>query len=1089
MSLRGRISPSPRATRALTIAAFLVVAIALGLAWLQRANTDLQPLNEMAGEAAQVYLPALRGQATASNVFFHDQAPAAHALKIGLLRVNGQWDARVLGIAGLGLQVAALGILLTALGRCLRLRWLAALGFGATVLIALSPLGPRPMAPAAAPSGVAALSLLHLFLMSRKSAASPGWWLGLACGCLNIAAASAGIASAAALVLWSLGAGMRDRAAWRRQTAGLAANGALLAVGLALAAVRSGSGVATPGFWESWPALLPWPFEHPAWCLFVWAPAILCIAKWARRKSGRADLAPLSLLALWAVLQTFALAKLHPDAAASFRELMMAGLIVDAACFTALTRRGWQWATRNLALISIWGILVGNALLQPGPHRVEILAGPAIDAPVTVALRLAVADGNAGAAGQPSLSDPAIRDFLPGSIRPALPVARSSDLGPAFLLLPGRDDLPAFAVGALAAGVSGGEFVSQPLETKFSLLQFRIAGEFQPPATALALRLADGTEITPLQKAFHADVRWKRVNFPAPRGFFRIVARDAGPTARFAFTAPQELGRLSWLAGKWASAWGWWLAGGLILFLGVAAAALTNSARPRPAEPAPGDSRVAWPIVPWLALFAYALFFSFNLDTTAGPNDSGGYLNSAKLLAHGHVTAAPRMIFGPAAGETDISPYLPGTFHETGDKRMAPTYPVGFPMEICAAAWILPLATAVPTVMLLQLVLGVLFTRRLARVLGLPDGWAWMAGGVVGLSPVYLFQALQPLSDGPALVWVTAAVAFAWTSRTRPWHAVLAGLATALAVLIRPSNILCVFPVLVCLAGAWPQLALWILAGLPGAAWQMWYNHKLYGSPLVTGYGELNGAFAPLFVPLTLRSYLRWLPALFTPVIWLAFFGPFLRSIPLRARLVLATWVAAFMVFYAFYWCTYDNWYNMRFVLPAAPAIVILALFVLRNLSQRAGLAIFAPGSPLRSAVPAVALISLLFGLLAADGMDRRVLYWMRVNRIHATGAIWARDHFPPNAVVFARHGTGSLMYYTDLLTVRSDTGKSKSLEFLEQVARTGRPIRAYTYHWERRGYQWGNGPGDGRPDLPGNWERLAVLCHGEIYAWPAGRI
>jgi len=51
-------------------------------------------------------------------------------------------------------------------------------------------------------------------------------------------------------------------------------------------------------------------------------------------------------------------------------------------------------------------------------------------------------------------------------------------------------------------------------------------------------------------------------------------------------------------------------------------------------------------------------------------------------------------------------------------------------------------------------------------------------------------------------------------------------------------------------------------------------------------------------------------------------------------------------------------------------------------------------------------------------------------------------------------------------------------------VARTGRPIYAYTYHWERRGYQWASGRGDGYPDLPGRWERLATLCDGEIYAW-----
>jgi len=449
------------------------------------------------------------------------------------------------------------------------------------------------------------------------------------------------------------------------------------------------------------------------------------------------------------------------------------------------------------------------------------------------------------------------------------------------------------------------------------------------------------------------------------------------------------------------------------------------------------------------------------------------------------------MIWGPAAGETDITPYLPTTFRATQDGRMAPEYPVGFPLEVAAMAQLLPLDAAVPAVILLQLVLGVVFTWLLARALGLPNGWAWLAAGIVGLSPVYLFQALQPQSDGPALVWVTAAVYWAWTSREKPWHAVLAGLATALAVMIRPSNLLCAVPVLICFAGAWRQLVWWALAGVPAALWQLWYNHRLYGHWLTTGYGDIGSSFELRFAPLTVASYALWLPALFTPVVWLIFVGPFMRTVPARVRLMLTSWIAAFMLFYTFYWCTYDNWYNMRFVLPAAPAMLILALFVLRRLSERAGLALFARGSLWRATVPSAVLVAVSFSLLVADGAERRVLYWMEANHLHSFGAIWAREHLPPNAVVFAHHAAGSLRYYTDLTVVRSDHDKAQSVRFFDDIARTGRPIYALTYHWERRGFKWGNGLGDGYPDLPGAWEEIAVLRGGEIHAWawhpPAG--
>jgi hypothetical protein len=525
--------------------------------------------------------------------------------------------------------------------------------------------------------------------------------------------------------------------------------------------------------------------------------------------------------------------------------------------------------------------------------------------------------------------------------------------------------------------------------------------------------------------------------------------------------------------------------------------------------------------VPWLALFAYGVFFASHIDPTAGPNDSGGYLNSAKLLARGEATAAPKMIWGPAKGETDVTPYLPITFQATKDGRMAPEYPVGFPLEVAILAWILPLQAAVPLLILLQLVLGVLFTRLLARAVGLSEGWAWLAAGIIGLSPVYLFQGLQPQSDGPAMVWVTAAVYFAWSSRVRPSHALLAGMATALAVLIRPSNVLCFIPVLICLGLNPKRLCLWALAGLPGAAWQVWYNHRLYGNWFATGYGDFSTGFGWRFVAPTLASYARWLPAFYTPLVWLAFASPWVKAIPGRARCALAAWMTLFGVFYAFYWCTYDNWYNMRFVMPAAPAAVILALSALRAAAARAGFTLFSlgtaglspapssrlpdrstlhrasakasPRSVLQSGILSGALVALSFGLLIAESGRQRILYWMRANREHAAGALWAREHLPANAVVFARHATGSLMYYTDLTFVRSDYAPAKSPEFFARLAKTGRPIYALNYHWERPGYRWESGLGDGYPGLPGKWEHLASLWDGQIHAWawhpdPPGR-
>jgi hypothetical protein len=642
---------------------------------------------------------------------------------------------------------------------------------------------------------------------------------------------------------------------------------------------------------------------------------------------------------------------------------------------------------------------------------------------------------------------------------------------------PGRDGLPALGTwSATEAAATTGTWTSAPLATSAAFLQIRIVGALHPPATSLVLRTADGREVGPLQNDFSSPDRWKRINFPAPDGPFQIVARDNSASDWFAFTAPVEVSRLAWLAGKVLRPPAGWIGVGILVALGVAAIFRVRAVLSATA------SSPAWRLLPWLALGAYAVFFFGHLDPVAGPNDSGGYLNSAKALVSGHLGPAPRPVRGVVTAETDITPYLATTFHPHPSGRGAPEYPVGLPLVFAAAGSVIGLERAVPLVIVLQLVLGIIFTRLLARAVGLTGGWDWLAAGIIGLSPVYLHQGLQPQSDSPALVWCTAAVWLAWASRERWWLAAPAGLATGLAVLIRPSDALIALPLLVVLAGAWRQLALWVLAGVPAAAWLVWYNHTLYGNSLMTGYGDdIANGFAAHFVPLTLRSYAMWLPLMFTPLVVLAAAGPWLRELPARLRLALAVWAGVFLTFYACYWCTWDNWYNMRFVLPAAPAMVVLALFATRALAERAGLELFRA----RGMATTILLVLVLATQLIADSYSRKVLYWMRNNSLNAAGPRWLAAHVPPNAVVFARHATNSLLYYTDLTFVRSDHPLAQTPGFLADIARAGHPIYALNYWWEGHGAaDGGPGRGQGRPALPGNWKQIAVLWDDEIHIW-----
>lgn len=1020
----------------LWIGALALLLAALALRQLALFNHDEPPLALLARDAQQAFGGLLTGEASEGRASMLHHDAGERLWKHAWFTRNGQLDHRLSSVTTIVLQCGAFAALLAALAGALRTRWVVTLGLMvATTVFAPVMTDVCPPAGSAGISGAVLWSLLHLLLMTRARPLSGTWWLGLGMGAIAIGWATTGVASAVALAVWGMRAGGR---------ALHLANAILAALGLVLAFVRSG-GLNEGGV-----------FAHGALAVVLWAPTMVCLWRWIRTRPAGSRLDAVALLALWGALDAGIVAL----TGAPTGEFLLVALAINAACIVVLWPETTPQAAINLILAGAWAIVVGDAMFHA-------------KAP----------EGTSAASATAILQRPELRGVLPMSLRAplALGAAETAFAAGRAPELPGLGGLPFAGTWTSEGGARTGEFVSAPLSSAFPILQIRVAGTLRPPGTTIVLRTADGKEIAPLEPTFAATERWKRVNFATPAGSFQLVARDHSATDWLAFTPPIEIGRGSRLAGKIPGAWPLALGCGLLL----AAGAVVSSRRRGTAEPLAIDLATTWQVTPWLALFAYLLFFSHHVDVTAGPNDSGGYLNSAQLLTEGRLMAPPRIPAGMEI-DRDTTLYVPITFHAKGD-RVVPEYPVGFPLEVAAMAQLFPFERAVYVLMLLQLGLGVLFTQKLARAFGLEASWAWLAGGIVGLSPVYLFQALQPQSDGPALVWVTAAVYWAWTGREKPSRAILAGLATALAVLLRPSNVLCVFPILACLVdrGGLRRLIVLGLAGLPAGLWLLWYQHTLYGSWHTTGYGDISTGFGLRFIEPTLRSYVIWLPEMFTPLVCLALAAPFVRTIEVRARAVLTIWVGAFIVFYAVYWCTWDNWYNMRFVMPAAPAALVLAMLVARDLLRRVESRFAISAGNWRKPALGIVAAAVLLGFLAKRSADRDVLYWLHNNHEHAYAARWVQERLPANAVVFAKHATGSLMHYTNLPFIRSDHEKAReSTKLYEQLERAGRPIYALNYHWETAGYVWGKGRGSGYPDLPGTWERVALMWDDDVMVW-----
>ncbi|HEY1763288.1 MAG TPA: hypothetical protein VGF85_00095, partial [Opitutaceae bacterium] len=345
----------------------------------------------------------------------------------------------------------------------------------------------------------------------------------------------------------------------------------------------------------------------------------------------------------------------------------------------------------------------------------------------------------------------------------------------------------------------------------------------------------------------------------------------------------------------------------------------------------------------------------------------------------------------------------------------------------------------------------------LGRRCGLPEPWSLAGAGLLAASPLYLYSSLWAMSDVPAAAWAAAALLAAWKSRERPVWSLVCGLCLAVAFLVRPNNFLIALPIAI-LIGASPVRLLGVVgAALPGVAAWLAINRSAYGAPLQSGYGAIGNEFHLDLVPGTLAYCARWLPLLLSPIIVAAPAVVALLGRTPRVAALLAAWIALYVGFYLPYRFTHEDWWYLRFLLPAAPALIVAGLLVLETARRR-----LLPGS----FGPAGRTLGIVL-LLAALGVEAATLDRLKAwtighgERKYLEAGAWLNAHLPPNAVVVSTQFSGSLHYYTPFALVRADQLGLPLARRVEAAARSaGDPVYAVFYPFERESFA----------ALPGRW-------------------
>jgi hypothetical protein len=467
------------------------------------------------------------------------------------------------------------------------------------------------------------------------------------------------------------------------------------------------------------------------------------------------------------------------------------------------------------------------------------------------------------------------------------------------------------------------------------------------------------------------------------------------------------------------------------------------------ARPSRATAAVALALITLGAALAYAVVLWLHIGAYAGSADSSGYLNNARLLSERRVSTPIRRVPGLPDASIPRAAYAPLGFTPHGDDRIAPTYPIGLPLLIAAAAPAFGWTRAPAVVILLHALAGVALTGLLARACGLPRSVAALGAVLLATSPLYLFMSTQLMSDTPALAWAALAIVLccAPAGRRHPWWTdVLAGVAVSVAVLVRPTNVLVMLPTAICLGTAWRRWVSLAAGGVPGALLLLAYNAAAYGSPIVTGYGNTSSAFSMQNVVPSVWNYVTWLPVVLTPVGLLALGLPLLVGRG-RMAVVLIGWAGSVVVFYAFYYHTHEWWWYLRFLLPAFPPLIVGALWVVVATWNR-----WCAGPLGARAAPAVGTLLTVFVLAHNAFWARRLeaLEIGRYERVYVDTAAWARENVPAGATVLTVQVSGAFFYYTGFPIVRWDRCDRAALDRLEAHALdAGTPLYAVFFPFE----------------------------------------
>ena len=329
---------------------------------------------------------------------------------------------------------------------------------------------------------------------------------------------------------------------------------------------------------------------------------------------------------------------------------------------------------------------------------------------------------------------------------------------------------------------------------------------------------------------------------------------------------------------------------------------------------------------------------------------------------------------------------------------------------------------------------------------------------VTACSPAFLFQLFQPMSDVPAAaLWLLAVAMGTGAWRHGP---VAAGLVVSGAILVRPNLLQLGIVIGVALAlrpeRSWRErgsaAARYAAACAPGCLAVALVQQAFYGSPLQSGYGSLEALFSWTHVVPNAQRYAGWMWQTHTPLWLLALLAPLL----LRGwlTLLLASLVDVNVAGYLPY-TVFDDWWYLRFLLPAIPLVLVLMLAAIHTAVERALSGALRGPAKVRTTFSraTVAVTALVLAVLfVREARDRQAFDLARLESRFVRAGTYVAQRLPANAFIVTSWQSGSVRFYAGRPTLAWDGLDPAWLDRAVAFARAGglEPYLLFE-RWEER--------------------------------------